>query len=84
MLSAFDHVVHDLEGIVDGVPDMMGTFGLSSYDAVHVLTGGRLHPLEAVTTLDVDFASLPVDVDVYTTANRVRRMRHRRGGRALR
>lgn len=81
VLLAFDHVVHDLTHVIDDVPDLMGTYGLSSYDAVHVASGSVSEPLEAVATLDVDFASLPADVDIYTTANRVGRMRrHRASG----
>ena len=78
-LSAFDHVVHDLEHVVEDVPNMMGTYGLSSYDAVHVLSCSFVDQRAAVATLDVDFAALPDDIDIYTTANRVRTMRRHRG-----
>lgn len=79
VLSAFDHVVHDLEQVIHEVPAMMTDHGLSSYDAVHAVTGSLDDAVVAIATLDADFASLPEKVGIYTTANRVRLMRRRRG-----
>lgn len=80
-LEAFDYVVYGLDDVLADVPLLMGRHGLSSYDAVHAASG-LLDPVEAVATLDTDFASLPDSIDLYTAQARVRSMRRHRGGQS--
>jgi hypothetical protein len=80
-LSAFTSLQVQVSEVVDRVEELMGAFGLSSYDAVHVATGEYAGAAVVVTT-DARFASVPeARLTIYTNASRVgpcRRMRGRR------
>lgn len=77
-LDAFDHVIFDLADIAVDVPELMATYGLSSYDAAHAASGLLGDPVDAIATLDIDFAALPQQVQIFTAEARVTRMRQHR------
>jgi predicted nucleic acid-binding protein len=81
-LDAFAHVVFELEVVLPAVPRLMEDYGLSSYDAAHAATGLEFEPVDAIVTLDSDFAALPETVTILTVQPRVRTMRRHRGGQA--
>jgi len=66
---------------MDRIEELIGAFGLSSYDAVHVATGEYGGAAIPVTT-DARFASVPESwLTIYTNASRVGPCRGMRGGR---
>jgi predicted nucleic acid-binding protein len=81
VLRAADHGVVELEQVVDEVPGLMARFGLSSYDAVHVATAGRLR-VRSLVTLDTGFAAVPAsELELFVAARQVARCRSLRAGR---
>ncbi len=68
----------EIEEVADAVPDLMGAYGLQSYDAVHaatLLTSG----VTDMVTRDAGFAVLlPEDATLHTTRRRLVRTRARR------
>jgi predicted nucleic acid-binding protein len=81
LLSAFTYLEVQVGEVMDRVEELMGAFGLSSYDAVHVATGEYAGARTLVTT-DAGFASVPeTRLTIYTNASRVGPCRRRRGGR---
>lgn len=81
-LQAFDHVILEVGEVRPAVPDLMEEYGLSSYDAVHAAGLAAGDAVEALVTLDGDFAALPESVSIFTARPRVRSMRSHRGGQA--
>lgn len=81
LLSAFNYLEVQVGEVIGRIEEIMGTFGLSSYDAVHVATGEYAGARTLITT-DAGFASVPeTRLTIYTNASRVglcRRMRARR------
>ncbi|HZA41387.1 MAG TPA: type II toxin-antitoxin system VapC family toxin [Actinomycetota bacterium] len=81
LLSAFTYLEVQVAEVMDRVEELMGTFGLSSYDAVHVATGEYAGARTLVTT-DAGFASVPeTRLTIYTNASRVGPCRRMRGHR---
>jgi predicted nucleic acid-binding protein len=68
----------ELHEVADAVPDLMRSYGLQSYDAVHaatLLTSG----VTDMVTRDAGFAVLlPEDATLHTTRRRLGRTRARR------
>jgi predicted nucleic acid-binding protein len=77
-LDAFTYVLFELEDVIADVPQMMANYGLSSYDAAHAASGLLGESVEAIATLDADFAALPHDITLFTADARVRTMRQHR------
>jgi predicted nucleic acid-binding protein len=81
LLSAFSYLEVQLDEVLDRVEELMGIFGLSSYDAVHAATA-EYSDSRTILTTDVGFASIPEDrLMIYTNAARVGACRRMRGGR---
>jgi predicted nucleic acid-binding protein len=80
LLSAFTYLEVQVGETIGRVEDLMGRFGLSSYDAIHVATAEYAGAPTLITT-DAGFASVPQSrLTIYTNASRVgpcRRMRRR-------
>jgi predicted nucleic acid-binding protein len=68
----------ELSTVSDLVPDLMGTYGIASYDAVHVATA--IHEdVRRIVTKDVGFANVPAnEVELYVDSTRVASCRSRR------
>lgn len=72
LLEALDHGVVEIHEVIDGVPDLMSRYALSSYDAVHAATVLYLG-VPNLVALDVGFCALPAEqLILYTNADRVR------------
>jgi predicted nucleic acid-binding protein len=68
----------ELEEVADTVPDLMGSYGLQSYDAVHAATL-LASGVTDIVTRDAGFGVLlPEDATVHTTSARLSRTRARR------
>jgi predicted nucleic acid-binding protein len=80
LLSAFTYLEVQVGEVMARVEELMGRFGLSSYDAIHAATAEYASAPTLVTT-DVGFASVSEGrLTIYTNASRVgpcRRMRPR-------
>lgn len=80
LLSAFTYLEVQVTEVMENVEELMGAFGLSSYDAIHVATAEYARAPTLVTT-DAGFASVPEGrLTIYTNTGRVgpcRRMRPR-------
>lgn len=81
-LDAFSYTVFEVQEVLPDVPDLMEEYGLSSYDAVHAATGIVTGSVEAIVTLDSDFAALPESITIFTAQPRVRARRRYRGGQS--
>lgn len=81
-LDAFTYVVLDVGEMLPAVPELMEENGLSSYDALHAAALTSFEDVDAIATLDGDFASLPESISIFTAGPRVRPMRRHRGGQA--
>jgi predicted nucleic acid-binding protein len=80
LLSAFTYLEVAVEEVLDHVEELMGSFGLSSYDAVHAATAEYASAPTLVTT-DMDFATIPEErLTIYTSASRIGRYRRTRRG----
>jgi predicted nucleic acid-binding protein len=84
-LDAWETIVHalpshrvELSTVNDLVPDLMGRYGIASYDAVHVATA--IHEdVRRIVTKDLGFASVPAsEVDLYVDSSRLALCRSRR------
>lgn len=81
LLSAFAYLEVEVGEVLDRVEELMGAFGLSSYDAVHAASAEYTQARTIVTT-DAAFASIPEErVVVYTNSARVGACRRMRGPR---
>lgn len=68
----------ELDEVADAVPDLMRSYGLQSYDAVHAATL-LASGVTDIVTRDAGFAVLlPEDATVHTTQARLARTRRRR------
>ncbi|MEX2375049.1 MAG: type II toxin-antitoxin system VapC family toxin [Dehalococcoidia bacterium] len=79
-LAALDWARIEVQEVVSRVRDLMGSYGLSSYDAVHAATAldTGIHDL---VTLDSGFAALPPrSMRLLVDSSRVRRCRQIRSG----
>ncbi len=71
----------ELHEVIDRVPDLMATYGLSSYDSVHAATALYLG-VPNLVALDAGFSALPAgQITLYTNASRVRACRRFRAQR---
>lgn len=78
ILDAVDSFAVDHATVSGEVPKLMRSYGLGSYDAIHVATAGHMG-VDDVATLDLGFASVPPSVlIVHTTRARASAMRQRR------
>jgi predicted nucleic acid-binding protein len=72
MIARINWLRVELHEIADAVPDLMRSYGLQSYDAVHAATLSASGITDFVTR-DIDFARLlPEDATLPTTAARVK------------
>lgn len=79
-LSALNHGIVELDQVVTAVPGVMARYGLSSYDAVHAATAGRLR-VRSLVTLDSGFAAVPAsELELYVGTRQVSRCRSLRAG----
>ena len=79
LLSTVDWRCVEVEDVADAVPDLMRSYGLQSYDAVHAATLLASGVTDMVSR-DAGFAVLlPEDATLHTTARRLSRTRARRG-----
>ncbi len=79
-LSALNYGIVELDEVVDEIPGLMARFGLSSYDAAHAATAGRLR-VRSLVTLDSGFAAIPSsELELYVGARQVARCRSLRAG----
>ena len=78
LLSTTDHIPIPLADAERAARELMGSYGLASYDAIHAasaLAAGA----EAIVTLDTGFALLPISVlTVYTDRSRLASCRAKR------
>lgn len=75
VLDAMPHMSLELGEVVHRVPGLMATYGLASYDAIHVATAIEAG-VEHVVTTDVGFARVPErELTLYVDASRVARCR---------
>lgn len=66
VLAPLDHVSVPVAPVADAAMNIMGNYGLASYDAVHA-AGAIASGAEAIITKDTDFARLPAsELGVYT------------------
>jgi predicted nucleic acid-binding protein len=80
LLLAFDHLRIGLDEVSDRIEELMGRFGLSSYDAVHAATAEYSTGL--IVTTDATFARLPQSrLTVYVDRSRLAVCRQRRSRR---
>ena len=80
VLRALNHGVVELDEVVDDVPRLMATYGLSSYDAVHAATAVRLG-VRSLITIDTGFAAVPAsELELYVASRQVSRCRSLRAG----
>jgi predicted nucleic acid-binding protein len=78
VLTYFEHVRVEVDDIIGDVPQLMSTYGLASYDAVHAATALSPDPVGIVTT-DVGFSALPaMSTAIFTDSSRVARCRELR------
>ena len=78
LLSTLESRCVELDEVTDAVPDLMRSYGLQSYDAVHAATLLASGVTDLVTR-DAGFAVLlPEDATVHTTRARLSRTRSRR------
>jgi predicted nucleic acid-binding protein len=84
MIAPIDWLRVELHEVADSVPDLMRSYGLQSYDAVHAATLLATGITDFVTR-DVGFARLlPEDATLHTTAARVKATLGRRRSAAPR
>jgi predicted nucleic acid-binding protein len=78
MLGTWNSQCIEVHEVADAVPDLMCSYGLQSYDAVHAATLLASGATDIVTR-DTGFAALlPEDATIHTTTPRVSRTRARR------
>lgn len=78
LLTTLDWQCVELDEVADAVPDLMRTYGLQSYDAVHAATL-LASGVTDIVTRDAGFAVLlPEDATLHTTRRRLGRTRARR------
>lgn len=78
LLDALDWQCVELHDVADAVPDLMRSYGLQSYDAVHAATL-LMSGMTDMVTRDAGFAVLlPEDATLHTTRRRLGRTRARR------
>lgn len=78
LLSAFTYLEVHVEEVIDRVDELMGRFGLSSYDAVHASTAEYASAPTLVTT-DMDFVAIPEGrLTIYTSTSKVGMYQRRR------
>jgi predicted nucleic acid-binding protein len=78
LLSTLNWQCIELHEVADAVPDLMRSYGLQSYDAVHAATLLASGATDLITR-DTGFAALlPEDATIHTTTPRVARTRARR------
>lgn len=82
LLATVAHLVVEPSEVIHAVPDLMGSFGLRSMDALHVATCEYVS-VPVIVTTDVGFADVPEKrLTVYVNDTRVGPCRARRGGKA--
>jgi predicted nucleic acid-binding protein len=78
LLTAYDYIRVEVQEVVDRLEELMGRFGLASYDAVHAATAEFANAPIFVTT-DVGFAAVPpARLTIYTNSARVSPARRQR------
>lgn len=78
LLEGLSWVVVELQEVSAAVPELMGQWGLSSYDAVHVATAVYVDVTD-LATLDAGFSVVPADkLTLHVDSSRLRRCRELR------
>jgi predicted nucleic acid-binding protein len=79
LLGAMNYAVVELNEVTNQIPGIMGSYGLSSYDAIHAATAFYFG-IDNMVSLDSGFSAVPASkLILYTNTARVGRCRRLRG-----